>query len=131
MKGKTVITLLCALVIALFGCERKPVTSSVSAGTWDVNSDTGITNGRAFGIDFRVAGTSGAEVTSERSGNPKYSSRVEITLADDLKIELETMDQRNSVAFKLNGNNLGNLQRGDEVAIDEDRNVTVNGENPK
>jgi hypothetical protein len=49
-------------------------------------------------------------------------------LADDLTIELVTKDEGKLVNFRLNGRNFGDLKRGDKVVIDEERNVTVNGE---
>lgn len=82
----------------------------------------------AFGIDFEVAGADRAESESEVHGNPKYSSRAKITLADDLTIELVTKHEGKLVSFRLNRRNFGDLKRGDKVVIDEERNVTVNGE---
>ena len=126
MKYWTIVTTFCAILLSLAGCERK-ATPVITA--FDVDYDTGIASGHAYGIDFTVAGASGAEVTSKFSGSPKSISRTEITLADDVKIELETIDEGNSLTFQLNGKNFGKLARGDEVAIGEDRNVTVNGDN--
>ena len=128
MKHQVVIATLCCLLLALSSCQKETASSSVSVGPFNVNSDTGMANGQAFGIDFKAAGVSGAEVTFELHGNPQYSSRAEITLADDLNIELETVNEGNSVAFQLNGKKFGNLSKGDEVVIEEERNVTVNGE---
>lgn len=126
MKFQTIIAATCAL-FALLGCEKKAVTTS-AVGPFDVNGETGTATGQAFGIEFNVAGASGAEITSDLSGSPKSPSRAEIALADDLKINLATMDEGNSVTFELNGNTFGNLQRGDKVEIEKSRNVLVNGE---
>ena len=129
MKHQTIITTLCALLIALLGCERKTTYPPVSDGSFSVNSDTGMATGKdAFGIDFEVAGADRAESESEVHGNPKYSSRAKITLADDLTIELVTKHEGKLVSFRLNRRNFGDLKRGDKVVIDEERNVTVNGE---
>jgi hypothetical protein len=128
MKHQTIITTLCALLLGLLGCERKTIYP-VSDGSFSVNSDTGMATGKdAFGIDFEVVGADRAESKSEVHGNPKYSSRAEITLADDLTIELVTKDEGKLVNLRLNGRNFGDLKRGDKVVIDEERNVTVNGE---
>jgi hypothetical protein len=128
MKQQIAIVTCCVLLLALPSCQKRTASSSVSAGAFNVNSDTGMANGQAFGIEFRAAGCSSAEVKCDIQGNTQFSSRAEISLADDLKIELETMDDGNSVAFQLNGKKIGNLAKGDEVVIEEDRNVTVNGE---
>ena len=127
MKYKTIITTLCA-VLALLGCDRKTIATSSEVGPFNVNGNTGKATGQAFGIEFNVAGASGAEVTSDLSGSPKSSSRAEITLADDLKIKLQTMNEGTSVTFDLNGKNFGTLERGDKVEIEKSRNVIVNGE---
>ncbi len=93
-----------------------------------MNSDTGVATGKdAFGIDFEVAGATRASSRFELHGNTKYSSWAEITLADDLRIRLATRDEGSLVTFQLNGRNFGDLKRGDQVVIDEERNVTVNG----
>lgn len=128
MKHQVVLTIFCILLLALPSCQKGTASSSVSVGPFNVNSDTGMANGQAFGIDFKAAGASRAEVSFELHGNPQHSSLAEITLAQDLNIELETMNDGNSVAFQLNGTKIGNLAKGDEVVIEEDRNVTVNGE---
>ena len=129
MKYQKPIIPLCALLLALVGCEKKAATLPVSDGTWTVNHDTGMATGKdAFGIDFEMAGATKVESKFDLSGNPENSSRVEVALADDLEIELVTMNGGDIVAFHLNGRKFGNLKRGDKVVIDEERNVTVNGE---
>lgn len=40
-------------------------------------------------------------------------------LADDLNIELETTNADDSVAFRLNGNNVCDLTKGDDVVLPE------------
>ena len=127
MKHQTLLVTFCAILLSVVGCERK--AAPVAVGPFHVNSETGMATGQALGIEFKVAGASGAEVTSDLSGSPQSSSRVEITLADDLKIKLQAMDEGNSVSFELNGKNFGNLERGDKVEIEKDRSVVVNGKN--
>ena len=126
MKFQTIIATTCVL-LALNGCEQKPVTSA-AVGPFNVNSETGTATGQAFGIEFNVTGASGAEVTSDLSGSPKSPSQAMITLADDLKINLATTNEGNSVTFELNGTHFGSLERGDKVEIEKSRNVIVNGE---
>lgn len=129
MKHKTIITTLCALLLALFGCERAAVSHHVSDGAWHVDGNTGVATGKdALGIDFEVAGATSAASKCELHGDPRLSSWAEITLADDLKIRLVTRDEGEVIGFQLNGRQVGDLKRGDKVVIDEKRSVTVNGE---
>jgi hypothetical protein len=127
MKAKTILFTLCMLLLSLPGCNRKTVTTSASVASFSVNSDTGVATGQAFGIEFQAAGASGAAITSKAGGSPGSSSHMEIALADDLKIGLETRDDGNLVAFQINGKSFGNLKKGDKVEIAEDRSVMVNG----
>ncbi len=114
------------LFMTLLGCQKQTAPPTVSVGSFHVNSNTGFADGQAFGINFKAKRASRAKVNFNLSGNPKQSSSSTITLADDLKIELQTMDEGKSVAFQLNGRKICNLAKGDEVIVDEDRNVTVN-----
>ena len=130
MPSQSILAIACLILIlaALPACERQAATSPVSSGPFTVNSDTGVATGEALGITFRVMGATGAEATSEVSGSPQSASRAEITLAEDLKIGLETMAGGDGVALQVNGKRFGLLAKGDEVAIDQDRAVKVNGE---
>lgn len=85
-------------------------------------------NGQAFGIQFKAEGASGMRTTSELDTSRKSSSKAVITLADDLKIKLQTKPKSELVAFELNGKSFGDLKAGDKVEIAKDRSVTVNGE---
>lgn len=126
MKNKTLLATFCVILLSVIGCGKKE--TPVTVGPFAVNGGTGVATGQAFGVAFTVAGATGAEVTSEISASPKSSSRADITLADDLKINLQTIAEGHSVSFDLNGKPFGQLQRGDKVEIDKSRNVRVNGE---
>lgn len=125
MKHQTFLATFCAILLSVMGYETS--AAPVAVGPFHVNSETRMATGQAFGIDFKVAGASRAEVTSDISGSPTSSSRAEITLADDLKIKLQTMAKGQSVTFDLNGKSFGNLERGDKVEIGKGRSVMVNG----
>lgn len=129
MKQQISMAALCVL-LALPGCKEQAAPTSVTVGPFRVNRDTGLADGQAFGVDFQAMGASSSEVEFKLSGNSQHSSSTSITLGDDLKIELRTMKQGSSVAFQLNGKEVCNLARGDQVVIDEERNVTVNGGAP-
>lgn len=127
MKFPIILAATCAL-LALPGCEKTPVSPSAAVGPFEVNGETGTATGQAFGIEIKVAGASRAEVTSDLSGSPEFTSRAVITLADDVRIQLQTNAEGDSVTFELNGKSLGTLQRGDKVEIDGTGEVVVNGE---
>lgn len=115
------------LLTSIVGCESQ--TSSVTSGPFHVDSDTGQATGEALGIHFEVAGANRAHNVSQLSaGEPEQTSgRTEITLADDLIIQLEMLEADGPISFNVNGSDFAALKRGDQVVIDEDRNVTVNG----
>jgi hypothetical protein len=130
MKNKALtLTVLSALLLPLLGCEKeeKKAPPPASVGPFQVNGDTGQATGEAFGIRFDVAGATGVDTKFDLSGNPGHSSKAEITLAEDLKIQLEPLEEGNPVAFHLNGKKIGDLERGSNVEIDKDRSVTING----
>lgn len=132
MRHQAILALLCGIGAALVACKSKPADFSV--GPFDVDGDTGIATGRAMGVDFSVAGASEAEVRFDanlKPGEPdKTSGNAEITLADDLRIELEMTEGGRSVGFRLNGKEMGDLEPGDRVVIDADKGVTINGVKP-
>lgn len=127
MKQQITIAAFCVLLFALSGCQEQAGNTSVAVGPFSVNSDTGLADGQAFGIEFEAMGASKSEVKFMLSGNSQDSSNASITLADDLHIKLKTMNEGKSVAFQLNGKEICNLAPGDKVVINEERNVTVNG----
>jgi hypothetical protein len=98
----------------------------LSAGPFQVDSNTGLATGQALGIDFEVMGASWAQLKADLRPGQSHG-RTEITLADDVMIQLEMFSEGSAITFKLNGNNFDDLEEGDKVVIDEDRNVTVNG----
>lgn len=112
--------------------DRVEVTrfvSGVSSGPFKVDGKTGVATGHALGIDFVVAGATGVQTSdqlaADKPGNT--SARLAITLADDLIIRLEMLEAGGSIAFHLNGVDFGSLKAGDQVKIDAQRIVTVNG----
>lgn len=127
MNYKNIIATFCAL-LALLGCDKKTITTSSEVCPFNVNGNTGMATGQAFGIEFKVAGASRVEVVTDISASPQSSSRAEIALADDLKIKLQTMTEGASVMFDVNGKNFGTLERGDKVEVEKSRNVMVNGD---
>ncbi|WP_226895721.1 hypothetical protein [Luteolibacter marinus] len=128
MNRRSLFVTLCVLLFPILGCERKAAPPAATVGPFEVNGDSGVANGEAFGIKFKVAGSTGAKTTSALSGSPESSSRAEILLGDHLRIELETVADTDQIVFRLNSRSYGKLQRGDEVEIGVDQDVMVNGE---
>lgn len=124
MKHQAILATFCA-ILSVVGCERKATQATV--GPFDLKNDTA--TGQAFCIEFNVAGATGAEIASDLSGSSATPSQAEITLADDLKIKLQTKPESELVTFGLNGKSFGDLNAGDKVEIAKDRSVRVNGEN--
>ncbi|MEZ5431230.1 MAG: hypothetical protein R3F31_08645 [Verrucomicrobiales bacterium] len=70
MKYHTRLTMFCAILLSVIGCEKK--SPPVSVGPFDVNRDTGVATGEAFGIHFNVEGAS--------LGKPNRTSPVTLTI---------------------------------------------------
>ena len=100
---------------------------TMNIGPFTVDSNTGLATGEVFGIDFEVAGATGASMKFDLSGAPKTSGHARVVLAPDLMIELKSTDESEAVSFELNGRDFGMLKEGDEVVIEEDGKVTENG----
>lgn len=125
MNYKAIIATFCVILFSMVSCEKRFRNANV--GPFAVNSDTGSASGLAFGIEFKAEGATGVETKSDLATSQKSSSETEITLADDLKIKLQTKEKSEAVSFELNGKSYGELKEGDKVEIAKDRTVTVNG----
>lgn len=126
MKTPILISTFCFLLFALTSCKDGSSSNSIAVGPFEVDSETGMGRGQAFGIDFEVAGATRSQVKFDLHGTPGTSSKAEIIFADDRKIELETSDGGESVMFKYNGEEVGSLKKGDQVEISEEGVVTTN-----
>jgi hypothetical protein len=90
-----------------------------------VDGNTGRATGKALGINFEVFGANDVELKASKPA--EAHARREIMLAGDAVIHLEMLERGSPISFQLNGTDLGALREGDNVVIDEQRNVTVNG----
>lgn len=126
MKTEVTLALFFILLTSPVGCDAE--TSTVSSGPFHVDGKTGRATGRALGITFEVSGATGVETKNLlKAGEPEQNTaQTEITLADDVLIHLEMLEGGSPISFQLNGNDFGALKEGDNVVIDEKRNVTVN-----
>ena len=127
MKYLLTLILLSILLTPLVGCQEP--TTSISSGSFNVSGNTGLATGQALGIDFEVAGATGVQSKAMlKAGKPEHTSgQTQITLADDVVIQLEVLKGGSTISFQLNGTDFGELKEGDKVVIDKDRNVMVNG----
>ena len=87
---------------------------------------------KVFGIDFRVsASSSGASsegvLDADLATPQKSFAEKSFTLGDDIAVTLESIDE-STVHFTFNGQNFGTLNIGDQVVIDDEEKVTVNGQ---
>ncbi len=131
MKHRLIFATFCTLLFAIVGCKKREIiTYPPSKGDFVTNSD-GLGTARVWGIDFEVAelvgGDSGSEFEGMLHSNPEQTdARIKITFGDDVKIRLEKVPG-SPITFQLNGKDYGALKLADKVAIDKERNVTVNG----
>lgn len=102
--------------------EREPfVTNLDNQGTawvWDIEFNVAETNGRAAGSAFN--GMLGESAHSERT-----DGTMKITLGEVI-IDLEKKPSR-PATLKVNGSPYGTVEPNDQVSIDAQRNVSVNG----
>ena len=128
--------LLCGLLLALVGCGRNSTSEIPSTTSADiVSNQSGIGTAQIFGIDFRVNATSNGasgEHVYFKSSKPNSSepdnliSRKRFTFGDDIAIQLDRISESN-VQFMFNDQDFDDLNVGDKVVIDDERNVEVNG----
>lgn len=127
MNSYAFVVACCPLLLLTVGCGQKAAAPVASSSNFSVNSTTGLATGKVFGIDFEVMGADRAQIKSAMSGLSTSPSRVEVTLADDLALMLQTIDGGKTAGLVLNGRDFGILEAGDKVEIGKDRSVTVNG----
>jgi hypothetical protein len=87
---------------------------------------------RVWGIQFEVAepvgGGAGSKFEGTVHSDPELTdARNTFNLGEDVNVRLEKVPGR-PITFQMNGKRYGTLEVGDEVSIDKERNVTVNGE---
>lgn len=122
---------LAVLFLALVGCSRSsPPAIPPTAGDF-VRNDNGAGTARVFGIDFRVTvDASGASTTDAIDANlvdgGQSTARKRFSIGDDVTIQLDSVDA-SVVRFTFNEQDYGTLSVGDQVVIDAERQVEVNG----
>lgn len=123
--------IICILLLAIVGCGTQPTPAIPPTSDDFVKNGNGVGTARVFGIDFRMkTDSSGASAQTEISANfvepERSTARKRFSLGDDVTIELESIDE-SQVRFVFNKQDFGILYVGDEVVIDDQRDVEVNG----
>jgi hypothetical protein len=134
MRHRWIFATFCTLLIALVGCGEKISTKNVvifpPADGDFVNNLDGRGTAQVWGMTFEVAepigGVSGSFFEGMLSHSEKTDARHTIKMGDDVNILLEKVPG-SGITFQFNGENYGTLEVGDNVVIDKERNVTVNG----
>lgn len=131
MTHRFILATLWTLVFMLAGCGEKGVgTFPPTEGDFVKNSgDRG--TAQIWGIQFDVANPVGGSAESHFEGTihsdrNQTDARITIALGDDVNVRLEKVPG-SAITFHLNGQLFGNVSPGETVAIDRDRDVTVNG----
>lgn len=127
----SIFALLSALLFTLFGCNSAPAPPFPPTVNDFVRNDPTGGTAKVFGINFQVETTSnGASTEFDFHANfadPSQSrAKIRFTFGDDVNVLLESIDQT-KVRFQFNDRDFGTLNVGDEVTINEQRAVEVNG----
>ena len=119
------------VLLVLVGCSGSS-TPAIPPTTGDfVTNNDGVGTAQVFGIGFRISVNSGGASTEDSiAANfvdaEQSSARKRFTFGDEITIQLDSVNEA-EVGFIFNGQNFGNLNVGDQVVIDDERNVEVNG----
>lgn len=109
------------LLLALAGCGGS-ASPPIPPTTGDfVRNNGSVGTAKVFSIEFRVNVTSNGATFEDL-----INARKRFTFGKDITIQLESVDE-SVVGFIFNDQDYGNLNVGDQVVIDDERNVEVNG----
>ena len=123
--------LLLAQLFVLAGCNRSSAPAIPPTAGDYVKNQAGVGTAQVFGIDFNVSvDSSGASTEDTIDANfvdpEKSRARKRFAFGEDVVIQLESID-KSRVVFIFNDQDFGSLKVGDQVSIDLERNVEVNG----
>ena len=129
---KSVLYLLClGLLLSPLGCDKQVDIPLPPTDSDFIKSTPNLLTARLLSIDLKVHGTSDG-VTNETEilanfVNPEKSKHtIVLNLGDDQTIELNAVNA-NVIDLTYLGQKFGYLSVGDQVVIDEEGNITVNG----
>ncbi len=129
---KSVLYFLCfGLFLSTLGCQ-KPVDIPLPPTDFDfIENKSGILSARILSIDFLVhANAGGVSTSTDIEANfvepAKSKHNICVTIGDDWTIDLKAVNET-MVQFEFREQKLGVLKVDDQVSIDEEGNVKVNG----
>lgn len=113
------------------GCSQSPEIPIPPTSGDFVKSEDGVGTAKVFGIDFQVAVSAGGastedEIHADFLEPEKSGASKRFTLGDEAVIQLDSINE-SEVEFVYNDQDYGTLKVGDQVVIDAEGNVTVNG----
>jgi hypothetical protein len=137
--GNYIQALLLVVLVTSFcaGCDTS--FSSTLAPTKAPRFSTGSTmtnlegeaNGEVWGVRIHIAGTNGGGISSTFVGGVSASKGAldakQKVIAGDVTIELAA-DGFEPISLKVNSQEYGTIEEGDELSIDADRKVMINDE---
>ncbi len=130
MRGILPILML-APFFMLAGCNRVSTPGIPPTPGDFVRNQSGVGTAQVFGIDFRVSvSSSGASTEDEIDANfvdvEQTIARKRFTFGEEIVIQLDSINE-SQVGFTFNDLDFGSLNVRDQVSIDSERNVMVNG----
>mgnify|MGYP003647016515 CR=1 FL=1 len=119
------------LLLILVGCGSSGSPAIPPTEDDFVKNENGVGTAKVFGIHFRVdVDSNGASTKDSIKANfvsPEESHATkQFSFGDEITIQLDSVNE-SEAKFVLNTQDFGNLKVGDEVVIDDKRNVKVNG----
>lgn len=122
---------LAVLLVTLVGCGSGATPAIPPTAGDFVKNSNGVGTAQVLGITFRVnVKSNGASTEDSIDANfidvDQSKAQKRFTFGDEITIQLDSIDE-SKTTFKFNDQGFGNLNVGDEVVIDDARNVAVNG----
>ena len=124
---RLLIMIVCSFIVAV-GCLRPKPTVGTPPKS-QVTNINGKGTAEVWGVSFVVenpGGNAAGGSTIVNASNGHNDSRMELTLGD-VVVQLARINE-GPVSCTINDVDYGELSEGDDVKIDAERNVTVNGE---
>ena len=119
------------------GCDKNILSSDAPAKSLRFSNPGAISNlegavsGEVWGVRIEIAETSDGGVSSTFVGGVTASEGAvdakQTIVAGDVTIEFAA-DGFEPIVLKVNSKGYGQIEEGDELSIDADRNVTINNE---
>jgi len=121
--------------VGLVGCRNSttavPNAPAIFAPGGNISNLNGTGSGKVWGIDIAVVETGGGNVDSRFEGTVRGDA-TKTDAKQTIEVGTVTIElikkSTNPIEFSVNGKTYGEIQVGDALSIDADRNVMVNGQ---